>query len=447
MKKILLSLTSIVFVGALLAGTTGAFLADTEKSTGNTFATGVVDLKVDNESYVTNEWGNLVYSSTTSWALSPLLGKLFFNFSDIKPGDIGEDTISLHVNNNNAWACMNISLTATPENGQPEPEALVDATLGVNDGELQNSLYFSFWADDGDNVYEQGENVFKKGLVKDIWNGQNWTLADSQTNIWSGSGPLLGNTVKYIGKAWCFGDIAETPVAQDGLGKTGSNGPLARGTGFTCSGANTGNIYQTDGITADITFSVVQSRNNSTYVCGGTSTTTPPKHTSTILGDNFNSYSNGGEWTDYWAEGRANYAWEEYGGVNFVNVSGESSKLADLNADNNTAPLVNNKEVLTATYLNLVNYGTVVFKYDRKTDDVSGPVNAQTLTVEYSVNDGASWTTLETVVGESAWQTKTFSLSPSADNKPKVKVRFTLTGTNGTNHAYIDNVTVVATTL
>ena len=114
MKKILLSLTSIVFVGALLAGTTGAFLADTEKSTGNTFATGVVDLKVDNESYVTNEWGNLVYSSTTSWALSPLLGKLFFNFSDIKPGDIGEDTISLHVNNNNAWACLIISLTFIP---------------------------------------------------------------------------------------------------------------------------------------------------------------------------------------------------------------------------------------------------------------------------------------------------------------------------------------------
>src|SRR4029077_3860496 len=137
-------------------------------STGNTFASGVVDLKVDNESYITDIWGKLVYSTSTSWQLSNLDGKLYFNFGDIKPGDIGEDTISLHINNNNAWACMNIQLTGTPENGQNEPEALVDPTVGPNDGELQNYLYFSFWADDGDNVYEQGEKIFKKGLVKDI---------------------------------------------------------------------------------------------------------------------------------------------------------------------------------------------------------------------------------------------------------------------------------------
>src|SRR5437762_1858903 len=118
MKKILLSVGSILFAGALLAGGTGAFLADTETSTGNTFASGVIDLKVDNESYVTSDSGALVFSSSTSWALSTLPGKLFFNFLDLKPGDVGEDTISLHVNNNNAWACMAINITSTPENGQ-----------------------------------------------------------------------------------------------------------------------------------------------------------------------------------------------------------------------------------------------------------------------------------------------------------------------------------------
>ncbi len=267
MKKILLSITSIIFAGAILAGGTGAFLSDNEKSTGNTFASGIIDLKVDNESYVTNDWGNLVYSSSTSWALSPLEGKLFFNFPDIKPGDIGEDTISLHVNNNNAWVCMNIKITSTLENGQTGPEDLIDPTGNPNGGELQENLYFKFWADDGDNVYEQGEGIFKRGWAKDIFNGVSWTLADSGLNVWSGTGPMIGNSVKYIGKAWCFGDMNETPVAQDGLGKTGSNGPLARGTGFTCQGERIGNIVQSDSITADVSFSVMQSRNNARFVC------------------------------------------------------------------------------------------------------------------------------------------------------------------------------------
>jgi immune inhibitor A len=66
----------------------------------------------------------------------------------------------------------------------------------------------------------------------------------------------------------------------------------------------------------------------------------------------------------------------------------------------------------------------------------------QTLTVAYSVNGGASWTTLEAVTGESPWTGKSFSLSPSADNKTALKIRFTLVGDNATNRAFIDNVTV-----
>lgn len=273
MKKILLSITSIVFAAAILITGTNATFNSRNSSTGNTFATGVIDLKIDNESYITNDWGNLVYSSSTSWALAPLAGKLFFNFPDIKPGDIGEDTISLHVNNNNAWACMNIKITSTLENGQTGPEDLVDPTGSYNAGELQDNLYFKFWADDGDNVYEKGEKIFKRGWSKDIFNGKNWTLADASGNIWGGNGPLPGNTVKYIGKAWCFGDMHEEPVTQDGVGKTGNNGPLVRGTGFSCFGERIGNIVQSDSITADVSFTVLQSRNNSKFLCGGGNTT------------------------------------------------------------------------------------------------------------------------------------------------------------------------------
>ncbi len=445
MKKILLSIGSIFFAVAILAGGTGAFLSDSGSSIGNTFATGVVDLKIDNESYGTDNWGKLYFSTSTSWSLSNLAGKLFFNFTDVKPGDIGEDTISMHINNNNAYACMNVNITATPENGQNEPEAAVDPTAGVNDGELQNYLYFTFWADDGDNVYEKGEKVFKQGLAKDIFKGDSWALSDSQTNIWDGSGPIPGDTTKYIGKAWCFGSSTQNPVAQDGLGKTGANGPLVRGTGFSCDGAPVGNIVQSDGIKADVSFSVAQSRNNGSYLCSGGNHVPPPTHTSTFLSDNFESYPAGHGWDDITPTGSSNFNWDEQGGVDFLHVSGITGQVADLDAGTNNAGVPNHAESLTATYLDLTGFNTIVFKYSRKTDDTNSPpqaVGPQTLVVDYSVDNGLTWTTLETVSGKSPMTNKVFSLSPSADNKPRVKVRFTLTGQDSTNHAYIDNVSV-----
>lgn len=439
MKKILLSLGSIIFVGAILAGGTGAFLADSGKSTGNTFATGIINLKVDNESYVTDNWGKLIFSTSTSWALSNLEGKLFFNFLDLKPGDIGEDTISLHVNNNNAWACMNVAITATPENGQDEPEAAVDPTIGTNDGELQNYLQFVFWADDGDNVFEKGEKIFKQGLVKDIFNGKNWPIADSSTNIWDGSGPMLPEYTYYIGKAWCFGAMTKTPLTQDGFSKKGNNGPLQRGTGFTCSGVDVGNIVQSDGIKADVSFSVAQARNNNSYLCSdGGDPGHPPTSTSTMFTDNFESYTNGHRCDD----GKDDKNWDQQGGVKFISLGGEHSKVADLQSSSAN----NHKVVMVSSGINLSGFHNVTLSYDRKLDDVDMPIGAQSLLVEYSVNGGSSWATLEVVNGESNWTTKSFSLSPSADNKSNVKLRFTFTGQDGSNHAYIDNVVVTAVT-
>lgn len=440
MKKIILSLGSILFAGAVLAGGTGAFLADNESSTGNTFATGVIDLKVDNESYVTNNDGALVFSPTTSWAESSLAGKLFFNFLDLKPGDIGEDTISLHVNNNNAWACMNINKTATPENGQNEPEVLVDPTSGANDGELQNHLYFSFWADDGDNVFEAGEAIFKQGLAKDIFNGQNWVLADSSKNIWGGSGPITGDTVRYIGKAWCFGTLTQTPLAQDGMGKVGTNGPLVRGTGFSCSGVDVGNAVQSDGLKADVSFAVVQSRSNASYLCSGVvlGTTTPPVATSTLFSDSFESYSND-KGCD---EGGNDQKWDDDGDVRFKNLGAPHNKVADFKTTGDY------KVTMISDVISTVGYHNITLKFDRKLDDTNSPpqpLGFQELVVQYKVGAGA-WVTLETVTGEIDWTTKTFSLSPAADNKPNVKVRFVFDGDNSTNHAYVDNVSITGVT-
>src|SRR3989344_653458 len=119
MRKILISLGMIVFVGGLVAGATGAFFSDTETSTGNTFAAGAIDLGIDNESYY-----NGVLNDETTWGLDFDIDneKLLFNFTDLKPGDYGEDTISLHVTNNESWLCADVSLDSNDDATCTEPE-------------------------------------------------------------------------------------------------------------------------------------------------------------------------------------------------------------------------------------------------------------------------------------------------------------------------------------
>lgn len=268
MKRIITSLGMIVFAGALIAGGTGAFFSDTETSTGNVFTAGAIDLQIDNTSYGF-DWndptnldpvGNWGPNQTNSWAQDDLTNQLFFNFTDLKPGDFGEDTISLHVNNNDAYACMAFDLTGTPENGQNEPEAAVDQTAGSDDGELQNYLSFLFWMDDGDNVLEVGEEIIDDltGLSSDIFTGNWLAIADGDDD------PLVGDTVNYIGKGWCFGDITADPE----IAQVNEGGPTPGNTGFICSGAEGDhNDAQTDGINVDVSFYAVQARNNSDFSC------------------------------------------------------------------------------------------------------------------------------------------------------------------------------------
>ena len=276
-QRILLSLGMIVFVGAVAAGATGAFFSDTETSIGNTFAAGDIDLQIDNESYAidynipgfANPTGVLALSTTTSW-LQQNLGQgcltnastspcFFFHFVDLKPGDFGEDTISVHVGSNNAWACMAMDLTQTPDNGLVDPESDAgDVTDGPQAGELQNYLHFTFWHDDGDNVFEDNETAIPSlnNVLASTLQGQWHVLADA-----SNTPALVGGSTNFIAKTWCFGTLTPTPVAP------GAGTPLQRGTGFSCSGVGNQNDAQTDSIVLDVGFQAIQSRNNGLFLC------------------------------------------------------------------------------------------------------------------------------------------------------------------------------------
>src|SRR3989344_5455795 len=73
---------------------------------GVTFATYGIDLKIDS----TSTYNNVSVPSAT-WALKDLVPSVdkFWNFDDIKPGDYGENTISMHVKKTDAWLCLDFS--------------------------------------------------------------------------------------------------------------------------------------------------------------------------------------------------------------------------------------------------------------------------------------------------------------------------------------------------
>jgi len=264
-KHIILSL---LFITVLI----GAWYA--YKQTSNAFAAEGLDLVIDNTSYY-----NGAISPTTTWEFSdlddgngPSLGQyLFFNFSDVKPGDFGEDTIGLQVLGSDYYACVDLSLTSDDDTSSNEPELatgdLPDNPLDLFDGELGEAINFLFWIDDGDNVFEDNETILEEGNAKTVLDSQ-WTLADSNSNIFSGaSDPLLAGSNYYIGKAWCFGTLAQTPLVQDN--SSTERTPIdSEGPGVTCSGEAEPNQTQTDSLTADIEFLSVQAEDNPDYSCG-----------------------------------------------------------------------------------------------------------------------------------------------------------------------------------
>lgn len=280
MQRIILSFALVtVVLGAVTFGATNAFFNDTEAATANTFTAGDVDLQIDNESYYNGR-----FNDDTSWDLVDLTIERFFDFDDVKPGDYGEDTISFHVHTNDAYLCANVTLTSNNENDCTEPEGEVDESCGdpgEDEGELADLVTFLWWADDGDNVLEDDEEVISEGALGALGVGETYplTLADSATNIWNEDqtgGPVPGDETLYVGKAWCFGEIGTDPILQDDEtddmspdSDNNDNGVFGEPEdgGITCDGSFLGNESQTDSLTADISFEAVQARHNDDFTC------------------------------------------------------------------------------------------------------------------------------------------------------------------------------------
>lgn len=231
MKRILLSLITVTLVVTAAIGVTRAYFSDVEKSQDNTLTAGAIDLAVDyNENY-----NGVNYKSWNLKDLTPM--DRFFDHGDVKPGDYGEGTISLHVFNNNAYLYGQIIPKFDDDYSSTEPELetgdSVEDPMNGWDGELGRNMTWMIWVDngpdgipgtgepeEGDNMWQSGEYIIAQGPAS--------ALGDKPTG-WVYLGEVISSNNFYVAMAW---DL-----------------PLG-----------TGNEVQTDRYQADIAFLAVQQR-------------------------------------------------------------------------------------------------------------------------------------------------------------------------------------------
>jgi predicted ribosomally synthesized peptide with SipW-like signal peptide len=249
-KKILISLSVIGAVAAIAVGGTIAYFSDTETSTGNTFTAGSLDLKVDNTCYynkladgqpncpmIQDNNGGIV----TTWASTDLgVSHKFFYFDDVKPGDYGEDTISLTVDND---ACLKLDIAnlVNNDNTCTEPESADDpdgVTCGTT-GELQENVLFTMWLDQGVTPGFQGP--------QDLSECDNDYIAQFEPVIIS-EGPIDPQ-----GETWDLNAYGGAYLLADQKACFGVSWRVP---------STVGNEIQSDSLVGDMIFNVIQKRHN-----------------------------------------------------------------------------------------------------------------------------------------------------------------------------------------
>jgi len=241
MKKILISVMSLALVVGLLGAGAMAYFSDVETSGSNTFTAGGLDLKVDLVSSTHCAADGTVLEGPIAFGERDLTNEVFFKWTDIKPGDKGEATISLHVDND-AWARLVALSTANDENGRTEPEkegnwdtgtrkfSGADTTTGPWSGELPNWLYLTMWRDNNcDNKYNwDDEYLIGKVIGTTVYYENDVLLKDAFCDIFKQEsdewcripGYLPKCTTVCIGISWEVDPAAGNEIQSDSVAIT-----------------------------------------------------------------------------------------------------------------------------------------------------------------------------------------------------------------------------------
>ena len=244
MKKILFSLGTVLAVGALVTGGTVAFFTDTETSAGNVFTAGSIDIKVDSFGAIYN--GEDI--NNASWSARDLTDEHFFDLEDLKPADIYNRSISIHVADNPGWLCLGTAdTTDDQENGIVEAE---DDAGDVTDpeGELSDNVHVLVWKEIIPDLVHQSNEPILIDSFFDVF--VDLPLRDSTT----GNGPTDPIQTELLAMSLCGGSHVIAP------------GP-GFGGAVTCNGGTMSNQAQTDSLTADLVIYGEQHRNNPDFEC------------------------------------------------------------------------------------------------------------------------------------------------------------------------------------
>ncbi|QKY16514.1 VWA domain-containing protein [Halorubrum sp. CBA1229] len=227
-RKVLAGLGAVGVASAGAGLGTTAYFNDTESFQGNTLTAGELDLKLDYKStylggpgrlddvvdmgypdaedlgdgrYLLDQapspadmqaWEDLVTGEEFDFC-SPEADEFLvngdgipiFTLDDVKPGDSGEVTISIHICDNPAYLYLAGELTENAENGQSEPELAAEGEDTDGIGELADAIEVCVWYDeDCDNVYEPTgtgqQQELEVALVSDVSGSMSGSIDDLQ---------------------------------------------------------------------------------------------------------------------------------------------------------------------------------------------------------------------------------------------------------------------------
>ncbi|MFC7069698.1 vWA domain-containing protein [Halobaculum lipolyticum] len=196
-RQVLAGLGAVGLASAGAGLGTTAYFSDTESFSGNTLQAGRLDLMLDYKATYDGPNGpELIGQAPTAQQLIDQYGQAtdgpltweqradvdfacnteglingeaipVFDLDDVKPGDYGEVTMSFHICDNPAHVYFRGSVYDDLDNGQSEPEALVDDDS--TEGELAESIDVRMWYDeDCSNTYDENTGAADVLIVQDI---------------------------------------------------------------------------------------------------------------------------------------------------------------------------------------------------------------------------------------------------------------------------------------